>query len=71
QAEEAGFASLREKAETLAPFAVEIRYPGEAMEISREEAREAFATAEAVWDSVLNLLPGESHPPLTEEVQND
>lgn len=53
------FASIREKAEMLAPYAVEIRYPGEIMKISHEELNEAFTTAQIVWDFVLNLLPHE------------
>ena len=66
EAKEAGLAPLRERAEILAPFAVEIRYPGEAMEVSREEAQETLAAAEAVWDSILSLLPSEFHPLLSE-----
>ena len=60
--QEPGFVSLRERAEALAPYAVEIRYPGEVIEVSPGEAREALATAEAVWDFVLSLLPNESYP---------
>jgi len=56
---EPGFASLREETESLAPYAVEIRYPGDALEISLGEARKALAAAEAVWDFVLGLLPRE------------
>lgn len=66
EVEEPGFASLRERAETLAPFAAEIRYPGEVVEVSREGAQEVFATAKAVWDFILHLLPGELHPPLAD-----
>ena len=58
---EPGFASLREGVEALTPYAIEVRYPGEVMEVSPEEAQEALATAEAVWDFVLKLLPGEIH----------
>jgi len=36
---------------------VEIRYPGEEVEISQQEAVDALATAEAVWNFILNLLP--------------
>ena len=61
EAQEPGFASLRDKAETLAPYAVEVRYPGEVMEISQEEAQEALATAEAVWNFILNLIPNGTH----------
>ena len=59
--QEPTFTSLRERAEALAPYAVEIRYPGAVMKVSRKEAQEALATGEAVWDFVLNLLPGEIH----------
>jgi len=54
-----GFTSIRDRAETLAPYAVEVRYPGEAREIAQTEAEEALATAEMVWKFVLNLLPPE------------
>lgn len=47
EAAESEWASLRERIEVLAPYAVEVRYPGAVMVISPEEAREAFATAEA------------------------
>jgi HEPN domain-containing protein len=48
EAEEPGFASLREEAESLAPYAVEICYPGDVPEISLEEAHIALAAAEAM-----------------------
>lgn len=67
EVEERGFTSWRDKAEILAPFAVEIRYPGEVMKVSQEEAQEALAIAEAVWDFVLKLLPRELHPSPLEE----
>ncbi len=57
EAQEPRFGSLRERAEALAPYAVEIRYPGAIMEVSQTEAQEAFAAAEALWDFVINLLP--------------
>jgi predicted nucleotidyltransferase len=41
----------------LAPYAVEVRYPGEIREVSRAEAEGALSAAEAVWQFVLNLLP--------------
>jgi len=62
QGQEPGFASVRERAETLAPYAIEIRYPGAVMEISQQEAEEALAIAEMMWDFVLRLLPDETHP---------
>jgi len=59
EAQEPGFAALREEAETLSPYAIEVRYPGEAPEISPEDGRKALAAAEAVWGFVLGLLPRE------------
>ena len=61
-AQEPGFEALRESAESLAPYAVEIRYPGEALKITREEADAALAATGAVWAFVLGLLPNESRP---------
>jgi len=57
QSKEPKFSSLRGRAEMLAPYAVEIRYPGEIIEISKEEAEEALETAQEVWNFVLSLLP--------------
>lgn len=62
QGEEPGFASVRERAEALAPYAVEARYPGAVMEISQQEAAETLSTAETMWDFVIGLLPDETHP---------
>ena len=59
EAKEPRFSSTREAAENLSPYAVEIRYPGDVPEISRDEARQALAAAEAVMDLVLGLLPPE------------
>jgi len=59
EGQEPKFASMREMAETLAPFAVQIRYPGEELDISPEEASDVLATAETVWKFVLDLLPVE------------
>ncbi len=53
---------MRERAEALAPYAVEIRYPGAVMEVSPTDAQEALATAEALWDFIIDLLPQEAKP---------
>lgn len=66
EVQEPGFAFLRDMAETLAPYAVEVRYPGEVIEISQEEAQSALATAEAMWSFILNLIPGATHSQFTE-----
>ena len=59
---ESNFAHVRERAELLVPFAVEVRYPGSPLEVTVEEGNEALATAEAVWHLVLGLVPPEMHP---------
>lgn len=61
EVQEPGFASLRNMAETLAPYAVMVCYPGEPMDISQEEAQQALATAQTVWDFILNFIPGIYH----------
>jgi len=67
EAEETHFATLREETESLTPYAVEIRYPGDTIEISIEEAHKALAAAKAVWNTVLQLLPDELHPSVPKE----
>ena len=57
EVQDTGFGSLRDRTETLAPYAIEVRYPGGILEISLEEAQEAFATAEAMWNFILNIIP--------------
>lgn len=59
---EPSLATLREAAESLTPYAVEVRYPGNMLEISTEEARQALAAAKAIWDKVLSFIPCELHP---------
>lgn len=61
EVQEPGFTSLRDMAETLAPYAIEVRCPGKPIEISQEEAQEALAMAEAMWSFILNLIPGVTH----------
>lgn len=51
-----------ERAKTLNPFAVEIRYPGEEKPVSIEEAKKHLATAKQVNQEVLKRLPNEAHP---------
>ena len=57
EVQDPGVASFRERVEALAPYAVEIRYPGKVIEVSPKEAQEALTTAELVWDFVLSFLP--------------
>lgn len=48
-----------EQAESLTPYAVAVRYPGEPLEIDRAEAADALQAARAVSEYVVSLLPGE------------
>ncbi len=59
--QEPEFSAFRERAEALAPYAIEIRYPGAVVEISQGEAEEALSTAEVLWEFFINLLPRETH----------
>ncbi len=59
---EPDFVALRKAAESLTPYAVEIRYPGDSLEISSEEAHQALAAAKMIWDKVLSFIPCELHP---------
>ncbi len=61
-AQNEAFDDLREKAELLGPFAVEVRYPGDALEVSHEDAEEAYAAAHAIWEFVLDQLPPRVRP---------
>jgi len=63
EGQDPGYASIRDRAETLAPYAVEVRYPGEVRETSHAEVAEALGTAELVWQFVLNLLPSDMPRP--------
>ncbi len=58
------FDQLREAATILTPYAVDVRYPGDILELSREEGEEALSLAVEVWDFVLSRLPKEAHPEL-------
>ena len=59
EALEAEFGTLRNAAAELAPFAVEIRYPGDLTELSAEEAQGALSGAEAIYEKVLFFLQTE------------
>lgn len=50
------FAAIQRKAETLTPFAVEIRYPDDFYMPSRNETEEAFAVAMEVKAFVLTKM---------------
>jgi HEPN domain-containing protein len=51
------FVELRSAATTLTPFAVTTRYPGDLPEISAQEAKDALAYAEQIWDFILVRVP--------------
>jgi HEPN domain-containing protein len=54
---------LVDRAVPLTEYAWRYRYPGEPDEPARPEADEALAVAQAVWDAVLERLPGEIRSP--------
>ena len=64
---EPDFATLHKAAESLTPYAVEIRYPGDSLEISLEEAHQALTAAKAIWDKVLSFIPSELHPSIPQD----
>ncbi len=55
----AGFASFRETADELTPFAVEIRYPGTIMGLPLQEAKKILAITEDVLVYIINFFPQE------------
>lgn len=57
---ETAFTEIQEQAETLTPFAVEVRYPGAAVKPSSEEAEEALSAAKTIRDFVQKQLPASS-----------
>lgn len=46
----------------LSEYAWKFRYPGETEEPTRDEASEALAIAQGVYEAVLARLPEEAHP---------
>jgi len=46
----------------LSEYAWKFRYPGETEEPTRDEAQEALAIAQGVYEAVLARLPEEAHP---------
>ena len=53
---EAGFDALADDAETLAPFAVEIRYPGDWDDLTRDEYSEVKRAAEELIELVAERM---------------
>jgi len=49
-------AFLRDKAEILTSYAVEVRYPGDDIEVTREETEDALSTADTVWKLINDLI---------------
>jgi HEPN domain-containing protein len=56
---DATLAAVAEEAEQLTPFAWVFRYPGEPHQPSLQEAEEALALAQRVYEAVLARLPEE------------
>ena len=53
---ELAFAAIQRKAETLTPFAVEIRYPDDFYMPTRQEAEEAFTIATEIKEFIADRL---------------
>lgn len=53
-----GLASRTEQVRQLNPYAVEVRYPGEALPLSAERSRELLKIAVACQDEILQSLGG-------------
>jgi len=51
------FSEIRDKAEELAPYAVEVRYPGNLLEIPVAEAMESLRDMDIVIGFIRELLP--------------
>jgi HEPN domain-containing protein len=49
-------AFLRDKAETLTAYAVEVRYPGDDLNVTKEKADEALSIADDVWRLINDLI---------------
>ena len=61
-----GFSQLANAAETLAPFAVEIRYPGDWDDLTRDEYSEVKRAAEEIVEFVTERLQtDENQAPFT------
>jgi len=51
------FDALREAATALSPFAVATRYPGDLVDITFQEAKDALAQAGQIFDFIMSRLP--------------
>jgi HEPN domain-containing protein len=49
-------AFLRDKAEILTSYAVEVRYPGDDIEVTREETEDALSISKDVWRLINDLI---------------
>jgi hypothetical protein len=56
------FPDLREAATTLTPYAIAFQYPGDLPELTLQESEHAFSLAQFVWDSIIKILPSNTHP---------
>lgn len=54
--EERVFGDLYGQADALAPFAIDVRYPG-GMEVSVQESQEVLSAAQTIYEEVVKHLP--------------
>jgi HEPN domain-containing protein len=59
---DATLARLADQAAPLTEYAWRFRYPGEAEEPTREEAKHAVATAQSVYEAIVSRLPPGARP---------
>jgi len=62
QEREQGLEDFFEQVELLSPYAVEICYPGELLNVSKQDAIEAIEATEEIWNFVLERIPQLYHP---------
>jgi len=55
--QEPDFASLRDMAEKLSPYAVKIRYPTKSVKVTKKKAQESLVITESIWKFIINLMP--------------
>lgn len=58
------FAEWIQAGRLLTPYARMFRYPGEPVQPTEPQFKQALSAARELWDFVLSVLPDEVHPPL-------
>lgn len=69
EARDAGFATIRDAADRLSPYAVELRYPG-SRQVSLQEGQDALLAVEMICEFVLDRIPDELRPDISNSVHD-